>query len=57
MKALRTSLSVSLAALALAGCSILGSEQRDPVTIYAPDVRVPARTDWPTVGWTRTTGE
>ena len=26
--------------LALAGCSILGSEQRDPVTIYAPDVGV-----------------
>ncbi|MEJ2789111.1 MULTISPECIES: ABC-type transport auxiliary lipoprotein family protein [unclassified Pseudoxanthomonas] len=38
-------------ALALAGCSILGSEQRDPVTIYAPDVRVPARADWPNVAW------
>jgi len=52
MKALRTSLSVSLTALALAGCSILGSEQRDPVTIYAPDVRVPARAEWPSVAWT-----
>jgi cholesterol transport system auxiliary component len=38
-------------ALVLAGCSILGSEQRDPVTIYAPDVRVPARADWPNVAW------
>jgi ABC-type uncharacterized transport system, auxiliary component len=38
-------------ALSLAGCSILGSEQRDPVTIYAPDVRVPARADWPNVAW------
>ncbi|PPJ41556.1 MULTISPECIES: ABC-type transport auxiliary lipoprotein family protein [unclassified Pseudoxanthomonas] len=51
MKALRISLCASLAAFALAGCSILGSEQRDPVTIYAPDIRVPARAEWPTVGW------
>ncbi len=48
MKALRTSLCVSL----MAGCSVLGSEQRDPVTIYAPDVRVPARAEWPAVTWT-----
>ncbi|HVK51802.1 MAG TPA: ABC-type transport auxiliary lipoprotein family protein [Pseudoxanthomonas sp.] len=52
MKALRTSLCVSLMALAMAGCSVLGSEQRDPVTIYAPDVRVPARAEWPVVTWT-----
>jgi len=52
MKALRTSLCVSLMALAMAGCSVLGSEQRDPVTIYAPDVRVPARAEWPAVTWT-----
>ena len=51
MKALRISLCASLAAFALAGCSILGSEQRDPVTIYAPDIRVPPRAEWPTVGW------
>ena len=38
-------------ALALAGCSILGSKQRDPVTIYAPDIRVPARADWPAAAW------
>ena len=39
-------------ALALAGCSILGSEQRDPVTIFAPDVRVQARPEWPAAAWT-----
>ena len=38
--------------LALAGCSILGSEQRDPVTIFAPDVRVQARPEWPAAAWT-----
>lgn len=38
--------------LALAGCSILGSEQRDPVTIYAPDVRVAPEPGWPQVAWT-----
>ena len=52
MTPLRTSLCVSLMALAMAGCSVLGSEQRDPVTIYAPDVRVPARAEWPAVTWT-----
>ena len=52
MKPLRTSLCVSLMALAMAGCSVLGSEQRDPVTIYAPDGRVPARAEWPAVTWT-----
>ncbi len=51
MKPLRLVLALPVA-LALAGCSILGSEQRDPVTIYAPDVRVPARADWPAVAWT-----
>lgn len=51
MKPMRLVLALPLA-LALAGCSILGSEQRDPVTIFAPDVRVPARPDWPAVSWT-----
>lgn len=51
MKPLRLSFALPFVA-ALAGCSILGSEQRDPVTIYAPDVRVPARTEWPAVAWT-----
>ncbi|MBA3928653.1 cholesterol transport system auxiliary component [Pseudoxanthomonas japonensis] len=51
MKPLRLALAVPFA-LALAGCSILGSEQRDPVTIYAPDVRVAPRAEWPAVAWT-----
>ena len=51
MKPLRLVLALSFS-LALVGCSILGSEQRDPVTIYAPDVRVAARADWPSVAWT-----
>ena len=51
MKPLRLVLALPFS-LALAGCSILGSEQRDPVTIYAPDVRVAARADWPAVAWT-----
>lgn len=51
MKPMRLVLALPLA-LALAGCSILGSEQRDPVTIFAPDVRVSARPDWPAVSWT-----
>ena len=51
MKPTRLVLALPLA-LVLAGCSILGSEQRDPVTIFAPDVRVPARPDWPAVSWT-----
>ena len=51
MKPLRLSFALPFV-FALAGCSILGSEQRDPVTIYAPDVRVAARADWPTVPWT-----
>ena len=38
--------------LVLAGCSILGSEQRDPVTIYAPDVRIAPQAGWPQVDWT-----
>lgn len=48
---LRTSACLSLLALMLSGCSILGSEQRDPVTVYSPDVRVPADPGWPTVPW------
>lgn len=45
-------LCLSLAALPLlSGCSILGGKQRDPVTIYAPQVRVAADPSWPTVRW------
>ena len=34
-------LPASVLTLLLAGCSILSSEQRDPVVIYAPQVKVP----------------
>ena len=41
-----------LAALALlVGCSVLGSQQRDPVTIYSPLVQVPTDPAWPSVDW------
>ncbi len=40
------------AALALlAGCSVLGGQQRDPVTIYAPQVTVLPDPSWPAVAW------
>lgn len=52
MKPLRLFLALPFALAALGGCSILGSEQRDPVTIYAPDVRVAPGADWPSVAWT-----
>lgn len=54
MKTPRTSLLVVLSAIAwlsLAGCSVLGGKQRDPVTIYAPLVQVTPDPAWPTVGW------
>ena len=35
----------------LAGCSVLGGGQRDPVTIYAPQPRVQADPAWPQVRW------
>jgi cholesterol transport system auxiliary component len=36
---------------ALAGCSILGGNQREPTTLYAPDPRVQADPSWPSVDW------
>ena len=36
---------------ALAGCSILGSGSRDPVTIYSPQARATADPAWPQVEW------
>lgn len=42
---------LGLSLCALAGCSILASGSKDPVTIYAPNVRVPADPAWPQVGW------
>ncbi|HET6396971.1 MAG TPA: ABC-type transport auxiliary lipoprotein family protein [Pseudoxanthomonas sp.] len=35
----------------LAGCSLLGSRQRDPVTIYSPQVQVQPDPSWPAVEW------
>ncbi|HEX7802100.1 MAG TPA: ABC-type transport auxiliary lipoprotein family protein [Pseudoxanthomonas sp.] len=36
----------------LAGCSVLGNgKQRDPVTIYAPQVKVTPDPSWPSVSW------
>ena len=37
--------------LVLAGCSILGSKQKEPTTLYAPDPRVQADPSWPSVDW------
>ncbi|KAF1686742.1 ABC transporter [Pseudoxanthomonas broegbernensis] len=38
-------------ALLLAGCSLLTGSQRDPVTIYAPQVQVQTDPAWPQVDW------
>lgn len=38
-------------ALLLAGCSILGGDERERATIFAPDPRVSADPSWPTVDW------
>ena len=39
------------ASLALAGCSVLGSKQSDPTTIYAPQPQIAIDPSWPTVAW------
>lgn len=49
MKALR--LTLPLAALLLSACSVLGSKQTDPVTIYSPQITVTPDPAWPTVNW------
>jgi cholesterol transport system auxiliary component len=49
MRACRTVLGAALVA-SLAACSILGGS-REPVTIYAPDPRVPADPSWPDAAW------
>jgi len=54
MKPMRSAtlfLAASLSVTLLAGCSVLGSKQRDPVTIYAPEVKVAADPAWPSVAW------
>ena len=49
MRACRTVLGAALVA-SLAACSILGGS-REPVTIYAPDPRIPADPSWPHAAW------
>lgn len=56
MKSMRShslhSLVLTATSLALlSGCSVLGSQQRDPVTIYAPQVAVVPQPSWPSVTW------
>ncbi len=56
MKSMRShtlrSLVLATTSLALlSGCSVLGSQQRDPVTIYAPQVTVVPQASWPSVTW------
>lgn len=45
-------LPAAVSLMLLAGCSVLGNgKQRDPVTIYAPQVKVAPDPSWPSVGW------
>ncbi len=49
MRMIRPWLCLSL--LALAGCSVLASGGKDPVTIYSPTIRVSPDPSWPQVDW------
>ena len=54
MKSMRSAprfLAATVSLAVLAGCSVLGSQQRDPVTIYAPTVKVAPDPAWPSVAW------
>ncbi|MFC6841314.1 ABC-type transport auxiliary lipoprotein family protein [Xanthomonas theicola] len=42
---------IAVPALLLASCSALTGSGKDPVTIYAPDVRVAPDPSWPQVAW------
>lgn len=45
-------LSIAMPLMLLTGCSVLGNgKQRDPVTIYAPQVKVTPDPSWPSVTW------
>ncbi|CAH0197535.1 ABC-type transport auxiliary lipoprotein family protein [Stenotrophomonas lactitubi] len=46
----RLLLAASLATL-LGGCSILGSGDKNPVTLYSPDVQVKVDPSWPQADW------
>ncbi|HEY5972145.1 MAG TPA: ABC-type transport auxiliary lipoprotein family protein [Pseudoxanthomonas sp.] len=52
MRSLTVRILPAAAMLLLAGCSVLGNgKQRDPVTIYAPQVQVAPDPAWPAVRW------
>ncbi|MEO6103881.1 MAG: ABC-type transport auxiliary lipoprotein family protein [Pseudoxanthomonas sp.] len=54
MKPNATTLSALAAAcliVLLPGCSVLGGAQRDPVTIYSPQIDIPADPSWPMAHW------
>jgi cholesterol transport system auxiliary component len=42
---------LTLLLFAVAGCSVLGGTQRDPVTLYSPQQSAQADPSWPQVGW------
>jgi len=50
-RSLPTRLLAPFCLLALAGCSLLSSNDRHPVTIYAPQARISADPAWPQVEW------
>ena len=47
----RNGLAVIAMIVLLAGCSILGGSQQEPITLYAPDPRVQADPSWPSADW------
>lgn len=56
MKSTRARIASASAVLAtavlLGGCSVLGGgKQNDPVTVYSPQISIPADPSWPTVRW------
>jgi len=50
-RSLPTRLLAPLCMLALAGCSVLASGDRNPTTLYAPQARITADPSWPQAGW------
>ena len=50
-RSLPTRLLAPLCVLALAGCSVLASGDRNPTIIYAPQARITANPAWPQVDW------
>lgn len=48
---------VSMLALTLGGCALLGAGKGNGATQYAPDPRVQAEPGWPSVGWSLTVNQ